>query len=101
MTALIGAALGIPLGIVLALLIGEAINFARSRFRTALIVFVIAAVIAGIVAAIFPARRASRLNVLAGAPVRVAPAYERAPEAGRLGRGSSGLSSRPGRGSPL
>jgi putative ABC transport system permease protein len=66
MTALIGAALGIPLGIVLALLIGKAINFAAFAVPyTTLVVFVIAAVIAGIVAAIFPARRASRLNVLA------------------------------------
>jgi putative ABC transport system permease protein len=65
-TALIGAALGIPLGIVLALLIGKAIDFAAFAVPyTTLVVFVIAAVIAGIVAAIFPARRASRLNVLA------------------------------------
>ena len=65
-TSLIGAALGLPLGILLAVLIGEAIDFsAFSMPFGQLIAFVIAAVIAGIVAAIFPARRASRLNVLA------------------------------------
>ena len=65
-TALIGAALGIPLGVVLALLIGHAINFAAFAVPWGyLISFVIAAVLAGILAAIFPARRASRLNVLA------------------------------------
>jgi putative ABC transport system permease protein len=64
-TALIGAALGIPLGILLALLIGQAINFAAFAVPYGyLVTFVIAAVIAGIIAAIFPARRASRLNVL-------------------------------------
>ena len=64
-TALIGAALGIPLGIVLALLIGKAIKFAAFAIPYGYLVsFIVAAVIAGIVAAIFPARRASRLNVL-------------------------------------
>jgi putative ABC transport system permease protein len=64
-TALLGATFGIPLGIVMALLVGGAIKF--SAFTVpwgTLVVFVIAAVIAGFVAAIFPARRASRLNVL-------------------------------------
>ena len=65
-TSLIGAALGLPLGIVLAVLIGQAIGFSAFSLPVGqLIAFVIAAVIAGIVAAIFPARRASRLNVLA------------------------------------
>jgi putative ABC transport system permease protein len=64
-TALIGAVLGIPLGILLALLIGRAIKFAAFAIPWGyLIAFVVAAVVAGIVAAIFPARRASRLNVL-------------------------------------
>jgi putative ABC transport system permease protein len=65
-TALIGAALGIPLGIVIALLLGRAINFAAFAVPWGyLITFVIAAVLAGILAAVLPARRASRLNVLA------------------------------------
>ena len=65
-TALIGAALGIPLGVVLALLIGHAINFAAFAIPWGYLVsFVVAAVVAGILAAILPARRASRLNVLA------------------------------------
>ncbi|HUB73216.1 MAG TPA: FtsX-like permease family protein [Solirubrobacteraceae bacterium] len=65
-TALIGAALGIPLGIVLALMVGQAIEYPAFTIPVGtLVVFVIAAVIAGLVAAILPARRASRLNVLA------------------------------------
>jgi putative ABC transport system permease protein len=64
-TALLGAALGIPLGIVLALLVGVAIRYAVFTVPIGtLVVFVIAAVLAGVIAAIFPARRASRLNVL-------------------------------------
>jgi putative ABC transport system permease protein len=64
-TALIGAALGIPVGIVLAALVGQAIDFAAFAVPwTTLIVFVIAAIVVGLLAAIFPARRASRLNVL-------------------------------------
>jgi len=64
-TALIGAALGIPVGIVLALMVGQAIEYPAFTIPVGtLIVFVIAAILAGIVAAIFPARRASRLNVL-------------------------------------
>ena len=65
-TSLIGAALGLPIGIAArgADRPGDRV-LRRSRCRSAqLIVFLIAAVIAGIVAAIFPARRASRLNVL-------------------------------------
>jgi len=64
-TSLIGAALGLPIGIALAVLIGQTIGFFVFSLPVAqLVVFLIAAVIAGIVAAIFPARRASRLNVL-------------------------------------
>jgi len=66
LTSLIGAVLGIPLGILLALLIGKAIKFAAFAIPWGYLTsFILAAVIAGIVAAIFPARRASRLNVLA------------------------------------
>jgi putative ABC transport system permease protein len=65
-TSLIGAALGIPLGIVLALLIEQAIGFSAFALPIGqLIAFVVAAVLAGLLAAIFPARRASKLNVLA------------------------------------
>jgi putative ABC transport system permease protein len=65
-TALIGAALGIPLGVGLALLIGSIIgSFTITIPVGTLVVFVVAAIVAGLVAAIFPARRASRLNVLA------------------------------------
>jgi putative ABC transport system permease protein len=64
-TALIGAAFGIPLGVVLALLVGEAIKYPAFTIPVGtLIVFVIAAILAGIIAAIWPARRASKLNVL-------------------------------------
>ena len=65
-TALIGAALAIPLGVVLALMVGDAIGYPAFTipWRT-LVVFVVAAIVAGLIAAIFPARRASRLNVLA------------------------------------
>ena len=64
-TALIGAALGIPLGVGLGLLVGSAIgSFVVTIPWGTLIVFVIAAIVAGLIAAIFPARRASRLNVL-------------------------------------
>ncbi|HVS84270.1 MAG TPA: FtsX-like permease family protein, partial [Gaiellaceae bacterium] len=64
-TALIGASLAIPLGIVLALMVGDAIKYPAFTIPwVTLVVFVIAAVVAGLVAAIFPARRASKLNVL-------------------------------------
>jgi putative ABC transport system permease protein len=65
-TALLGAAFGIPLGVALALMVGKAIGYAAFTIPWGtLVVFIIAAVIAGLIAAIFPARRASRLNVLA------------------------------------
>ena len=65
-TALLGATFGIPLGVLLAVLVGVAINFAAVTIPVGtLVVFVIAAILAGLIAAIFPARRASRLNVLA------------------------------------
>jgi putative ABC transport system permease protein len=65
-TALIAAALGIPLGLGLAALfdsaIGGGVPFAVPWGTV--VIFVIAAIIVGLIAAIFPARRASRLNVL-------------------------------------
>ncbi|TMJ93640.1 MAG: ABC transporter permease [Actinobacteria bacterium] len=66
-TALIGAALGIAVGFFLAALVtvalrGQGIVFAVPVASIA--VFVLAAIVAGGLAAIFPARRASRLNVL-------------------------------------
>jgi putative ABC transport system permease protein len=64
-TALIGAALGIPFGILLAGLFDRAIGDVPFRVPGGtLVVFVVAAIIVGLIAAIFPARRASRLNVL-------------------------------------
>jgi putative ABC transport system permease protein len=64
-TALIGAAIGIALGIVLAVLLIARVDFIVLSWPiVSLIVFVIAAILVGLIAAIFPARRASRLNVL-------------------------------------
>ena len=64
-TALIGAAIGIALGIILAGLLIARVDFiVLSLPVVQLIVFAIAAILVGIIAAIFPARRASRLNVL-------------------------------------
>jgi putative ABC transport system permease protein len=64
-TALLGATFGIPVGVLLARIVQGAINFHTFTVPVGtLIVFVIAAIIAGLIAAIFPARRASRLNVL-------------------------------------
>ena len=67
-TALIGAGLGLPVGVILA----AAVTHALGRFGVSFAVsvpslgaFTIVAVVAGIVAAIAPARRASKLNVLA------------------------------------
>jgi putative ABC transport system permease protein len=64
-TALIGASIGIALGIVLASLLIARVDFIVLSVPIGqLIVFAIAAIFVGILAAIFPARRASRLNVL-------------------------------------
>ena len=64
-TALIGGALGIVLGVVLGALLVVRVDFIDFTLPVAqLIVFAVAAVFVGILAAIFPARRASRLNVL-------------------------------------
>jgi putative ABC transport system permease protein len=64
-TALIGAAIGIALGIILAGLLIARVDFIVLSLPIGqLIVFALAAILVGIIAAIFPARRASRLNVL-------------------------------------
>jgi len=64
-TSMIGGVLGIVLGIVLGALLVARIDFINFALPIGqLIVFAIAAIIVGILAAIFPARRASRLNVL-------------------------------------
>ncbi|MBA3717946.1 MAG: FtsX-like permease family protein [Actinobacteria bacterium] len=64
-TALIGAAIGITLGIVLAVLLISRVDFIVLSWPIrSLIILVVAALVVGLIAAIFPARRASRLNVL-------------------------------------
>jgi len=64
-TALLGAALGIPVGFGLAFLLDEALRGIPFAVPWGtVVVFIIAAIIVGLLAAIFPARRASRLNVL-------------------------------------
>ena len=64
-TALLGATLGIPVGIGLAALFDHAIKGIPFAVPwNTIIVFVLAAIIVGLLAAIFPARRASRLNIL-------------------------------------
>jgi putative ABC transport system permease protein len=66
-TALIGASLGLPLGIAIAVVITRALrgaNIAYSLPVTSLLVLGLVAIAAGVIAAAFPARRASRLNVL-------------------------------------
>jgi len=64
-TALIGAAIGIALGVVLAALLIARVDFIVLSLPVGqLIAFAVAAILVGIIAAIFPARRASRLNVL-------------------------------------
>ena len=64
-TALIGAAIGIALGIVLAILLIARVDFIVLAWPiSSLVIFVLASIVVGLVAAVFPARRASRLNVL-------------------------------------
>jgi putative ABC transport system permease protein len=66
-TSLIGAALGIVVGFFLAILVTHALSSEGVVFAVpyvSVVYFVIAAIIVGILAAIWPARRASRLNVL-------------------------------------
>jgi putative ABC transport system permease protein len=67
-TALMGAALGIPLGVAIAagvthLLAQYGVVFSLPVAE--LVVFTVVAVAAGVLAAIIPARRASRVDVLA------------------------------------
>ncbi len=67
-TALIGAAIGLPLGLGLAAVVIHRLSSAGVGFRlpvVSLVAFVVVAIVAGIVGAVMPARRASRLNVLA------------------------------------
>jgi putative ABC transport system permease protein len=64
-TALIGAAIGIALGIALSVLLIARVNFIVLAWPiSSLVIFVIAAIVVGLLAAVFPARRASHLNVL-------------------------------------
>jgi putative ABC transport system permease protein len=66
-TALIGAILGMVLGVVFAALIAQPLKdegFTLSYPVGSLVVLLIVAALLGVVAAIFPARRASRLDVL-------------------------------------
>jgi putative ABC transport system permease protein len=64
-TAAIGGVLGIILGIVLGALLVARVDFITFSLPVgSLIVFAILTIVVGILAAIFPARRASRLNVL-------------------------------------
>jgi putative ABC transport system permease protein len=67
-TALIGAALGLPLGVFLSALVTQALADEGVAFAlpvATIAVFALIAVVAGLLAAAVPARRASRLNVLA------------------------------------
>jgi putative ABC transport system permease protein len=67
-TALIGAVLGMAIGIFLAALTSSALSKNGLVFALpykSLAAFVVVAILAGVLAAILPARRASRLNVLA------------------------------------
>jgi putative ABC transport system permease protein len=67
-TALIGAALGIGVGMFLAIITTTALSKYGVVFAVpygTLVVFVGIAILAGMLAAILPARRASRLNILA------------------------------------
>jgi putative ABC transport system permease protein len=64
-TALIGGVLGIALGIVLGALLVYRVDFIVFSLPVfSLIIFGVMTIVVGIVAAIFPARRASRLNLL-------------------------------------
>jgi putative ABC transport system permease protein len=64
-TALIGATLGIALGIAFGALLVSRVDFIEFTLPVgSLVIFAVAAILVGIVAAMYPARRASRLNVL-------------------------------------
>ena len=67
-TSLIGAALGIPLGIAIAALTVRSLSEWGVQLAVplaSLAVFAVVAIVVGVIAAVIPARRASRLNVLA------------------------------------
>jgi putative ABC transport system permease protein len=67
-TALIGAAIGLPLGLALAALVTRRISDYGVRYQipvVAIAVFVAIALVVGLLAALLPARRISRLNILA------------------------------------
>jgi putative ABC transport system permease protein len=67
-TAVIGAVLGIVIGVFLSALVTTALHDDGVSFSLpigTLIAFMAVAIVAGVLAAILPARRASRLNVLA------------------------------------
>ncbi len=66
-TSLIGATLGIVVGFFLAILVTHALSSEGIVFAVpylSVVYFVIAAIVVGLLAAIWPARRASKLNVL-------------------------------------
>jgi putative ABC transport system permease protein len=64
-TALLGAALGIPVGLGLVALFDRVLkNVPFAVPWGTLVVFVLAAIVVGLLAASFPARPASRLNIL-------------------------------------
>ena len=66
--ALIGAVLGMAVGLVLAALVTHSLSSQGLAFSIpggTLVAFLVVAIVAGMLAAILPARRASRLNVLA------------------------------------
>jgi putative ABC transport system permease protein len=67
-TALIGGLLGMVVGVFLSALVTQALSDEGVSFALpvgTLIAFLLVAIVAGVLAAILPARRASRLNVLA------------------------------------
>ncbi len=64
-TALMGGVIGIILGLVLGGLLAARVDFIVFALPVGqVIAFAVAAIVIGVIAAIFPARRASRLNVL-------------------------------------
>jgi putative ABC transport system permease protein len=64
-TALMGGVIGIALGLVLGGLLASRVDFIVFTLPWGqVIVFAVAAIVVGLLAAIFPARRASKLNVL-------------------------------------
>jgi ABC-type antimicrobial peptide transport system permease subunit len=64
-TALMGGVIGIVLGLVLGGLLASRVDFIVFALPwVQVIIFALAAIIVGLLAAIFPARRASKLNVL-------------------------------------